>query len=149
MNTSSVLVFRNIVLWLKSWYLAEKRIFPPEHCRGGICASQPKKWKHLINVNKSCYFVLILDSHSKRLLLSLLSYPDVNTIWKLTALSCDIKSCWKQQLTCKYGLSSNPGILDYWDFIFDCEYRLRARILKDFQLTAWLKVLFQVFQVCR
>ncbi len=35
---------------------------------------------NLINVNTSCYLVLILDSHSKRLLLSLLSYPDINTI---------------------------------------------------------------------
>jgi hypothetical protein len=34
----------------------------------------------LINVHKSCYLVLILDSYCKRLPLSLLSYPDVNTI---------------------------------------------------------------------
>jgi hypothetical protein len=33
---------------------------------------------NLINFNKSCYLVLIFDSHSQRL--SLLSYPDVNTI---------------------------------------------------------------------
>ncbi len=44
---------------------------------------------NLINDNKSCYLVLILESHSKRLLLSLLSYPDVNTIRKLSDLSHD------------------------------------------------------------
>jgi hypothetical protein len=46
---------------------------------------------NLININKSCYLVLILDSHSKRFLLSLLNCPDVNTIWKLSALSGDKK----------------------------------------------------------
>ncbi len=54
-----------------------------------VCTSHPKKWIHtwLCHVDKSCYLVLILDSHTKRLLLSLLSYPDVNTIWKLPDLS--------------------------------------------------------------
>ncbi len=47
-----------------------------------------KNW--LCNVNKSCYLVLILDSHSKRFLLGLLSYS-YNTIWKLSVLSCDKK----------------------------------------------------------
>ncbi len=79
---------------------------------------------HYKRLSKSCYLVLILDSHYKRLLLNLLSYPDVKTIWKLSALSCDKKNCWNQQDTCKYDLSSNPGILDYQDLIFVCEYQL-------------------------
>jgi hypothetical protein len=41
----SVLVFMNIVLRLKSWYLAEKQVFPSKHSRGGICTSHTKKWK--------------------------------------------------------------------------------------------------------
>ncbi len=40
-----VSVFMNIVLWLKSWHLAEKPDFPHKHCRGGICTSYPKKLK--------------------------------------------------------------------------------------------------------
>jgi hypothetical protein len=40
-----VLVFMNIVLWLKSWYVAEKPVFPPKYSRGGIHTSHPKKWK--------------------------------------------------------------------------------------------------------
>ncbi len=89
---------------------------------------------NLINVSKSCYLVLILDSHYKRLLLSLLSYPDVNAIWKLSALSCDkkfvgiskipVNTASAQIQEFKYGLSSNPGILDYQDFIFVGEYQL-------------------------
>ncbi len=85
-------VFMNIVLWLKSWYLAEKPVFPPKHYRGGKCKKSPQEIEtDLINVNKTSYLVLILDSHSKRLVLRLLTYPDVNTIWKLSALSCDKK----------------------------------------------------------
>jgi hypothetical protein len=40
----------------------------------------PTNGNKLDNVSKSCYLVLILDCHYKRLLLSLLSYPDVNAI---------------------------------------------------------------------
>ncbi len=36
-----------------------------------------------------------------------------------------LKISWSQQDTCKYGLSSNPGILEYQDFIFVCDYQLR------------------------
>ncbi len=40
-------VFMNIVLWLKSWYLTDKPVFPLERRRGGICTEQctshPKK----------------------------------------------------------------------------------------------------------
>jgi hypothetical protein len=46
---------------------------------------------NLIIIDKSCYLVLILDSQSKRFLHSILSYLDVNTIWKLSALSGDKK----------------------------------------------------------
>jgi hypothetical protein len=42
---SIVSVSMNILLWLKSWYLAEKLVFPPEHCRGGMYTSHHKKWK--------------------------------------------------------------------------------------------------------
>jgi hypothetical protein len=56
---SPVLVFMNIVLWLKSWYLAEKPVFPPKHCRGGNMYQSPQEMEtKLINVNKSCYLVL-------------------------------------------------------------------------------------------
>ncbi len=40
-----VLVFMNIVLRLKSWYLAEKQVFPSKLCRGGTCTSHTKKLK--------------------------------------------------------------------------------------------------------
>ncbi len=46
-GSTSVSVFMNIVLCLKSWYLAEKPVFPPKYSRGGICTSHPKKWKKL------------------------------------------------------------------------------------------------------
>jgi hypothetical protein len=39
-NIASV-VFMNIELWLKSWYLVETPVFPPKDCRGGICTSHP------------------------------------------------------------------------------------------------------------
>ncbi len=78
-----------------------------------------------INANKSCYLVLILDTHSKRLLFSFMSYPDVNTFWKLSALLSDKKISLNQQDTCKYSPSSNHGILEYRDFIFVCEYQLK------------------------
>jgi hypothetical protein len=44
-SETPVSVFMNIVLRLKSWYLAEKPVFPSKHCRGGICTSHIKKWK--------------------------------------------------------------------------------------------------------
>jgi hypothetical protein len=50
------------------------------------------KWKKTwLMFFQSCSWVLILESLSKRLLLSKLSNPDVNTCWKLSALSCDKK----------------------------------------------------------
>jgi hypothetical protein len=55
------------------------------------------------------YVVLILESNSKRLLTQLLSYPDVNTSWKLSVVSCDKKL--NQQDTCRF-------------FIVVCEYQL-------------------------
>jgi hypothetical protein len=41
----SVSVFMNIELWLKSWHLVEKPVFPHKHCRDGICTNHPKKLK--------------------------------------------------------------------------------------------------------
>jgi hypothetical protein len=33
----------NIVLWLKSWHLAEKPGFPHKHYKGGICTHHPQE----------------------------------------------------------------------------------------------------------
>ncbi len=40
-----VSVFMNIVLRLKSWYVAAKPVFPPKYSRRGIHTSRPKKWR--------------------------------------------------------------------------------------------------------
>ncbi len=40
----SVSVFMNIALWLKSWYVAEKLVFSPKQCRGGICTIYSSKF---------------------------------------------------------------------------------------------------------
>jgi hypothetical protein len=58
--------------------------FPTQTLQRWYMYKSPQEMEtNLINFNKSCYLVLIFDSHSQRLLLSLLSYPDVNTIWNL------------------------------------------------------------------
>ncbi len=55
--------------------------FPTQTLQRWYIYQSPQEMEtKLINVNKSCYLVFILDSHSKRLLLSFLSYPGVNTI---------------------------------------------------------------------
>jgi hypothetical protein len=43
------------------------------------------------------------------------------------------KICLDQQDTFKYSLSSNPGFLEYRDFIFVCEYWLCSPILSACQ----------------
>ncbi len=49
------------------------RFFSPKHCRGGIGTSHPKTWKQtwFCTVFQCCSWVLILDSHSKRLIYSI------------------------------------------------------------------------------
>ncbi len=126
-----VSVFMNIVLWLKSWYLAEKPVFPPKYFRGGICTSHLKKRKQIWSIFvKSWYWVLILGGHSKDFLPSLMSHLDVNTRTKLSAFSSDKKLVRIDKIP----VNTASGILEYRDLIFVCEYWLRRRSV---QSSAW------------
>ncbi len=108
-----------IVLRLKSWYFAKKPVFPSKHYRGVICTVQvtPRNGNNLEYIFEGWYLVFILESHSKRLLFCYWATLMLKQVESYQFYHV-IKNILNLQDTCKYGISSNPRILEYQDFIF-------------------------------
>ncbi len=117
----------NIVLWLKSWYLAEKPVFPPKYQRWYLYRSPQEMKTNLIYVFQGWYSVLILGCHSEDF------YPVYWATLTLTQeegyqLSHVLKN-WLESagyLWIRPHLKSRDSRI--WDLIFVCQFRLRWQL---------------------
>ncbi len=77
-----------------------------------VRVSHTKKWKQTWICFLKLPFSFDLRKSLQKISTQLLSYPDVNTSWKLSVLPCEKKMCLNQEDTCQYRVERS--IVDYF-----------------------------------